>query len=288
MISPQRTQREHRAHRRNTINSLCSLCPVSVLSVIKKCSAVLIQFILAALLITGIGMCESVLSTTASFGHFQKKSSKKNPPVATTSETVPENYFPLNAGNYWLYRAKVEIGNDKGGTDKIDKPKRVQVVSINGDNARRIIQLKTEDYNGSNLITYSIRGGKIYQFDELDNIGAEKQNDLPDDKLRYVFPLSINRKWREPENAAANKGLYCYIVEGLEEVTVPAGTFHDCYRIAFRTIADESIEWFFPNVGIVKSTYHHNGSVDDELYELESYKVGVDVKTAHTKGNTRR
>ena len=218
----------------------------------------------------------------------QKKKLKVAKPASDESESVPENYFPLHAGNFWLYRAKVEIGNDKGGTDKIDKPRRVQVVSNNGDDKRRIVHLKNDDYSGSNLITYSIRNGKIYQFDEFDKAGAEKQTDLPDDKLRYVFPLSLNKKWREPESPTTKNGLYSYVVDGLEEVTVPAGTFHDCYRIVFRTIADESVEWFFPNVGIVKSTYHHNGSVDDELYELESYKIGAETKPVHTKGHNRK
>jgi len=238
-------------------------------------------FVIASIVIIASG---SQLAFSKSKSIAQKKKAKTVAPVEP--ENVPENYFPLSAGSYWLYRAKVEVGNDKGGTDKINRPRRVEVISANGGEKRGIIHLRNEDYNGSNLITYAVRGGKVYEFDEFDNVGAEKQNDLPDGKLRYVFPLSVNRKWREPENAAANKGLYCYIVEGLEEVTVPAGTFHDCYRIAFRTIADESIEWFFPNVGVVKSTYHHNGSIDDELYELESYKVGVEVKTVH-KGRNR-
>jgi hypothetical protein len=240
-------------------------------------------WVVVALIVIVASGTQLVFSRSTAIG--QKKKAKPVTPVKP--ETVPENYFPLIAGNYWLYRAKVEIGNDNGGTDKIDKPRRVQVISAKGDEKSRTVQLKNDDYNGSNLITYSIRGGKVYQFDEFDDLGAEKLDKLPDDKLRYEFPLGVNQRWREPENATASKGLYCYIVEGQEEITVPAGTFHDCYRIAFRTIADESIEWFFPNVGIVKSTYHHNGSIDDELYELESYKVGLEVKPGH-KGRNRK
>jgi hypothetical protein len=147
------------------------------------------------------------------------------------------------------------------------------VVSIDGDDKQKIVHLKNEDHNGTSLITYSIRNVRIYQFDEFDKPGAEKKSDLPDDKLRYAFPLSLKKQWGEPEKIASNNGLYCYLVEARENVTVPAGTFNDCYRIAFRTIADESIEWFVPKLGVVKSTYHHNGSVDDEVYELEGYKV---------------
>jgi len=240
-----------------------------------------------------VAMCIAATGNPSTFSFstidgLQKKRPKVSAPVPSETESLPENYFPLHAGNFWLYRARVEIGNEKGGTDKIDKPRRVQVISNNGDDKRRIVHLKTDDYNGSNLITYSISNGKIYQFDEFDKADAEKQTDLPDDKLRYVFPLSVNKKWREPESSTTKNGLYSYVVDSLEEITVPAGTFHGCYRIVFRTIADESVEWFFPNVGIVKSTYHHNGSVDDELYELESYKIGAETKPVHPKGHNRK
>src|SRR5258708_32582312 len=74
------------------------------------------------------------------FSNSTSTAQKKKAVAPVEPEIVPENYFPLSAGNYWLYRAKIEIGNDKGGTDKIDKPKRVQVMSANGEEKRRIIQ----------------------------------------------------------------------------------------------------------------------------------------------------
>src|SRR4051794_1850323 len=110
----------------------------------------------------------AIVAPSTTFGPAQKKKAKPAKPSAPVHEPIPENYFPLSTGNFWLYRAKIEIGNDKGGTDKIDKPRRIQVMSGSGDEKSRIVQLKNDDYNGSTLFTYSIRGGRVYQFDDLD------------------------------------------------------------------------------------------------------------------------
>src|SRR5689334_5414742 len=105
---------------------------------------------------------------------------KKKPDVAkpTAPEPTPDSFFPLQPGNFWLYKATIEVGNDKGGTAKLNTPKRVQVISTKDTDNQKIVQVKNEDLNGSTQITYVIRGGRIYQFDQYDPPGFEKVAEL--------------------------------------------------------------------------------------------------------------
>ncbi|HZS48702.1 MAG TPA: hypothetical protein VFC63_26760 [Blastocatellia bacterium] len=223
-----------------------------------------------SLVLTTSGNLSSLYSASPSEDSQKKTAELLKPAVP---EPAAESFLPLENGNYWVYRGTVEVANDHGSTTKFDAKRRVQILSARKDTNQNVFQIKNEDQNGTNLLTYVVRGSRVYQFDEFDAPGFEKAAELPADKLRYVFPLSLKQQWGGVAKRQKNDGMYSYVVEAKEDVTVPAGTFHDCFRIAFRSIADELVEWFSPGVGMVKSTYHHNGTVDDELFELENYNV---------------
>lgn len=88
--------------------------------------------------------------------------------------------------------------------------------------------------------------------------------------LKYGFPLKVGLKWGEDTEAPRrNDTMYCYYVEKIESVTVPAGTFEGCFKIVYDTCPDTSIEWYYPGVGIVKSEYHHHGTITDEISVLK-------------------
>jgi len=246
---------------------------------VKKCFASVIVVIAIVAVVDG-NLCAHNANRMRTLMLQKKKRAVPSKPSVPEPTVDMDKQFPLQTGNYWLYKGSVEFGNNNGGTTKSNVPRRVQVISRKKDPNQTIIKLKNEDYNGSSLITYVIRGRRIYEFDEFDSSDWETRRALSDEKVRFVFPLSVNQEWGNIEDRPRNTaGLYCYIVEEVEDVTVPAGTFHDCFRITFRSIADELVQWFKPGVGVVKSTYHHNGSIDDELYELEAYKIDV-VTTA--------
>jgi hypothetical protein len=63
--------------------------------------------------------------------------------------------------------------------------------------------------------------------------------------------------------------MYFSYVEKIEDVTVPAGTFKNCFKIVFRTLPDDTTEWFFPSMGIVRVEYHHHGTIDNWIIELK-------------------
>ena len=88
---------------------------------------------------------------------------------------------------------------------------------------------------------------------------------IPEDAL----PLKVGAKWGEPEMLKREDNMYCFYVEKMEDVTVLAGTFKDCYKIVYRTLPDDTRWWFCPNMGIVKIESHHHGTITNWLSELK-------------------
>ena len=89
-----------------------------------------------------------------------------------------------------------------------------------------------------------------------------------DDGLRYGFPLKVGLKWGEGSDFKRNDNMYCWYVERMEDITVQAGTFKDCFKIIYNTCPDTTIEWYYPGVGIVKYEYRHHGTITNETKEL--------------------
>ena len=89
-----------------------------------------------------------------------------------------------------------------------------------------------------------------------------------EDGLRYGFPLKVGLKWDEESDFKRNDNRYCWYVEKMEDVTVPAGTFKDCFKITYDTCPDTETEWYYPGVGIVKYEYRHHGTITNETREL--------------------
>ena len=90
---------------------------------------------------------------------------------------------------------------------------------------------------------------------------------LKEEGLRYGFPLKVGLKWDESDLKRGDN-MYCWYVEKIENVTVPAGIFKDCFKIVFDTCPDTETEWYCPGVGIVKYEYRHHGTITNETKEL--------------------
>ncbi|HAZ10308.1 MAG TPA: hypothetical protein DCY56_04305 [Candidatus Omnitrophica bacterium] len=91
---------------------------------------------------------------------------------------------------------------------------------------------------------------------------------LKEEGLRYGFPLKVGLKWDEESDFKRNDNMYCWYVEKIEDVTVPAGTFKDCFKIVYDTCPDTTAEWYYPGVGIIKYEYCHHGTITNETREL--------------------
>jgi hypothetical protein len=63
-------------------------------------------------------------------------------------------------------------------------------------------------------------------------------------------------------------------VDAIEAVDVPAGHFENCYVLMLVTNADRTTRWFCEGVGFAKIEYHHNGTPNDQVWELVSFVAG--------------
>jgi len=128
-------------------------------------------------------------------------------------------------------------------------------------------QLEIQDINGehevySRYIKEKVRVNRIIS----QRIEEISESDLKG--LRYGFPLNVGMKWDEECDFERSDNMYCKYVEKIEDVTVPAGTFRNCFKIVYRTCPDEETIWYYPGIGVIKYLYYHHGTITNEKSEL--------------------
>ena len=131
--------------------------------------------------------------------------------------------------------------------------------------------LITQTIDGSgNFEIYSKYCDEMVRVQRTITKRAEKLADT-DNGLKYGFPLRVGLEWDKFDNSRTDH-MYCYYVEKIEDITVPAGTFKNCFKIVYETCPDDEAEWYCPGVGIVKYEYHHHGTITNERHELKEIR----------------
>ena len=92
---------------------------------------------------------------------------------------------------------------------------------------------------------------------------------------KYTFPLYVGKSWLSGKSGSTHSST----VEKIESLTVPAGTFKDCYQIK-TTIAGYNYvliteNWFMPKIGFIQ--HHINkrsfGPADIQIWKLVNYNL---------------
>lgn len=177
----------------------------------------------------------------------------------------------------------------------------------NGDMATtRVIRVRTEEdrtyatveqvleHAGTQkthrLIMVRSPEGIALRMPEIEGSGDEKSP-----LVCYLTQARVNDTWtaqkgayRDEAGAAAEYRVYARL-EAIETVTVKAGTFKGCYRVAYRTAmqgdeqpATPMIVWFKPEVGIIKTRSVQGGTATEtELvsYSLAGYQPQAPART---------
>jgi hypothetical protein len=198
------------------------------------------------------------------------------------------DYFPLAEGNYWVYQDQIEI-QDIDGEFEVETKHTGENVKVKGINAQstlkvlsvedignfKVAKMQEEDFQGVKTFHYVIKNGKeIYRLnDENDLKQAIAKDKLAIYSLEYVSSLQVGSKWGDPNDLKRKDKMYFRYVEKTEDITVPAGTFKDCFKIIYNTLPDETIQWFYPNVGIVRLEYRHHGTIINWISELKEQDI---------------
>ena len=202
-----------------------------------------------------------------------------NPSDDETEFTISE-YFPLGQGDTWTYR---EEDNDLtvktiSGTER-----------INGVDAAKIIDEDGDYYlwtNSNGLVWY-----KEYDADDIPGCGWEQIVFNPPIiassavvSVGSAYASAATLSASDCTGGSANVSIsYVFSIEGIENVTVPAGIFNNCLRIKGILTVNGSTEtnemtiWLAKGVGEVKSISidKQNGvPVDTWTADLVSAVVG--------------
>jgi hypothetical protein len=186
------------------------------------------------------------------------------------------DYFPINEG---LSREYIKINLNKDIRtriiDRILATRELQGTKVIP------IKLESEDISNSSIMSsksfyfvFLIKNSKhVVIFATQDEKDIEpKINEPPTILLK--FPLNSGSTWKEDDNTDA-------IIESInEEITVPAGTFKNCIKVKSifeKFIKIESIYWYAPGVGLIKSHKKYinpsgEEKVSESLIQLVSIK----------------
>jgi len=155
------------------------------------------------------------------------------------------DYTALEKGDVLVYKEQLEDQGLLTGERVFEAPK---------DGYVEIYEINDENLGGR------VKVGRMI-WERSEKLLSEENG------LRYGFPLSVGLKWDEFDSKRNDK-MYCWYVEKIEDITVQAGTFKDCFKIVYDTCPDTTTEWYYPGVGIVKYEYRHHGTITNITTEL--------------------
>lgn len=210
------------------------------------------------------------------------------------------DYFPLNLGDTWTMREVERNITDEG--EEIDIEIDTNTV-FGTEKVKSVIAMKRGDENAWYDLMTNTDGVKLYKSYELDDDDGMLNEIIETYNPPLVFlpaGLSVGTRGTFKSTVthkesrgfkATGKVTVEMVVEGIEDVTVPAGTFRDClrikmwrYLIAKKVGHEESYEgrlWLARNIGLVKSestSIDKQGGVveeiEEETQELLSATVG--------------
>lgn len=185
-----------------------------------------------------------------------------------------ETWLPLKKGAKWTYSTdydeKTDLVHEVVGTEKVGDVECF-VVEHRSENAeeKRIRKLRGE------WLSAGEGGVKILKV-------RRGQSDMTVEKpfFKLRLPFRKDDEWAGEAAAGENPSKYTTIVEGQEEVQVPAGKFL-CWKLKVKVESgtrhkSESTEWYAKDVGLVKADTTISASGEDFQWvsELKKFDPG--------------
>ena len=181
-------------------------------------------------------------------------------------------------GAKWIYHVTLDTGI---GKDTFHREAQVTESIIGASSYKSVMIYHVEvlnhpvdeffDYQESRYFLQI--GGVVYEA-----WTPQQAHDLIDGKITLqpmlVFPMATGDSWGNLlENQPAEPGWYSWLVEAVEPVETSTGTFEACYRLSQRTLPDHQFRWICPGVGMTRYEYGHHGSLHNEIWMLEDFRL---------------
>jgi hypothetical protein len=229
---------------------------------------------------TGLSPETQYCYTVSAYDAAGNESAQSTEACATTNQGGTTyyiaEYFPLAQGDTWTYRDTVDGDSSTStisGTETINGVVAAKRIDEDGD---------YELFTNSNGLTYY----KKYDADDLEGCGWSQSVFTPPITIpaevsigaKYTSNFTTNYSNCRGESKTTTSSME-FTVEGIEDVTVTAGTFKDCLKLKMKSNnmfsdegqiqSGEETTWLAKGVGEVKSV-PTNGDPD----ELTSATVG--------------
>ena len=167
-------------------------------------------------------------------------------------------HIPLESGSTWSYARfdSLAVVEDTVIVNVLE-----QVISIHGDIG---IDIEIIDTLVSKLLAVTVNDTLFFVND------LEPPNTV---YVRFVLPLKVGNSW------LGSNLLDSMWVAGRETVEVPAGVFHNAFRVEqqfwFFNQSNQTTYWIAPGVGIVKKNIHNFGFSENKIesWNLLSYSI---------------
>ena len=174
-----------------------------------------------------------------------------------------KEYYPNHVGNLWILKSR-----DGTRQHRIEISERNQYVNL--------LQRKTKNGVDEFQIATEPNGDlKVYWAKVHNGLLGDLIFEYDPPQLFMPADLRVGRVWRiTGETRGIESQTICTAV-AKEDVTVPAGTFHNCLKVrqdffvkSFLTINVQSFMWLAPDIGIVKEQ-----DTNRNIFELVQYKL---------------
>lgn len=193
--------------------------------------------------------------------------------------------LPLSTGNSWAYRVTRYDGFNSNDHMAATYTQTDSVTRVEVKNGFFIATMQSEhtaeilvDVQGNYPATDSLQpattetywlivdGDRVLRQDGQLNL-SDLQSQV---FVQFVFPLRLNSQWSmyNAKDAPLNRK-----VTKVGSITVPAGTFADCFYLEGEIGGMTFDDWFCPGIGVVWSNAEHHGTPFGNKQELLSYQV---------------
>ena len=177
------------------------------------------------------------------------------------------NYFPLTVGNEWNYDMTmteiIVIDTVTSDTTVVTATNECEITAETTlDNSTAVFEMISTMTFEDTLIPGFADTSYIEETEDYILMYDTKAATVPDDTM-LALPLETGKTWADCE------------VMGQENITVPAGTFNDCWKIREVDNGDTLYTYMALDVGMVKWTQSEieADTTMDMLMELETYTV---------------
>lgn len=181
-------------------------------------------------------------------------------------------YFPLAVGNQWEYSITQTITLTSPDTTWDNTGN--SVTEITGettlDNDNPVLEQVTTTTWDDTLMTDTIDTTYIEETEDYMLIYNNKADTDPDTSL--MLPIEVANTWTVYSDSADTMTAY---VVAKAIVTVPAGSYDDCWQIEYTFGGGVNTDWFAPDFGIVRHKYDKidASSTIEFIKELESVTI---------------